>query len=94
MANAIDSIIAVKKAVYDDKICTAAELLDALKAAAYKDVVEAITGTLEDGSLSSLFTISFVVSFGIFTSTLFFVLEIKIIDITKSAISAIAISTE
>ena len=32
MANAIDSIIAVKKAVYDDKICTAAELLDALKA--------------------------------------------------------------
>lgn len=30
--NAIDSLIAVKKAVYEDKICTASELLDALKA--------------------------------------------------------------
>lgn len=32
MANAIDSLIAVKKAVYEEKICTASELIDALKA--------------------------------------------------------------
>ncbi len=32
LANAADSLIAVKKAVFDDKLCTAEELLDALKA--------------------------------------------------------------